>query len=139
MDDMSDDIDDCNLLRVTINDQPAVRAEEVVAVGSSRSLVVDAPENGGIHVVGSQSAAYEAASESLLRDIRVSVNANKISADGPDVGRWVVYFLVRVPRNATLDSNRTTGPLLCRTSMRQSPRTRSTARSRSTAARERQS
>ncbi len=117
MDDMRGDINDCNQLRVTIDDQPAIRAEEIVSIGTPRSLVIEAPENGGIHVLGSQSDGYEvkackaAASEGALRNIRVSVNGNKVTADGPGDDRWVVYFLVRAPRSATLELRSHNGPI----------------------------
>lgn len=116
MDDMQGEINDCSQLRVTIDDEPAVRAEEIVSIGTPRSLVIRAPENGGIHVVGSQSEGYEvkackaAASEGALNDIRVRVKGNEVTADGAG-GRWVVYFLVRAPRNATLDLSSHNGPI----------------------------
>ena len=53
------DITDCSQLRVTIDDEPAARAEETVPVGDLRSLVVRAPQNGGIHVTGSDSGRFE--------------------------------------------------------------------------------
>lgn len=109
IDDLDGNITDCSRLRVTINDRPALRAEEMVAVGSPRSLTVRAAENGGIHVVGSSSGGYEvrackaAAFEEDLNQIRVRVSGNEVSAEGPDAGRWVLYFLVSAPRGASLD------------------------------------
>jgi putative adhesin len=117
IDDMDGDLNDCSRLRVTINNQPAVRSEEMVNVGALRSLVLHAPDNGGIHVVGSDAGGYEvkackaAAFEDALRDIHVQVSGNEVSADGPDHGQWVVYFLVRAPRNATLDLRSHNGPI----------------------------
>ncbi len=117
MDDMDGEINDCLQLRVTIDDRSAVRAEEIVPIGALRSLVVRAPENGGIHVVGSDSSGYEvkackaAAFGEALRDVRVRVAGNEVVADGPDRGRWVVYFLVRAPRGAALDLRSHNGPI----------------------------
>src|ERR1051326_1006938 len=53
------DITDCSQLRVTIDDEPAARAEEACQPGNIRSLTVRAPQNGGIHVVGTDSGRYE--------------------------------------------------------------------------------
>jgi hypothetical protein len=111
-------VNDCSALRVTIDDRPAVRAEEVVPLGGLRSLNLRAPENGGIYVQGSSSGGYEvkackaAAFEEDLSQIRVRVSGNEVTADGPDSsGRWVVYFLVRAPRGASLDLRSHNGPI----------------------------
>jgi DUF4097 and DUF4098 domain-containing protein YvlB len=113
-------LNDCSQVRVTINDRPAVRAEEIVPVGSLRSLGIHAPQNGGVYVVGSRSGGYAvkackaAAFESALNDIRVRVSGNEVTADGPDDGTWVVYFLVQAPRGATLDLRSQNGPIAMR-------------------------
>lgn len=113
-------VDDCSQMRVTIDDQPAVRAEETVPLGSIRSLALRAPQNGGIYVVGWQSGGYEvkackaAASESGLNAIRVRVSGNEVTADGPDDERWIAYFIVRAPRGATLDLRSQNGPIALR-------------------------
>jgi hypothetical protein len=117
IDNMDGDLNDCSQLRVTIDHRPAMRSEEIVNVGALRSLVVRAPENGGIHVVGSDSAGYEvkackaAAFDDALADIKVRVTGNEVTAEGPDRGRWMVYFLVRAPRGATLDLRSHDGPI----------------------------
>jgi len=113
-------VNDCSQMRVTIDDRPAVRAEEIVPVGSLRSLAVHAPQNGGIYVVGSQSGGYgvkackAAAFDSALNDIRVRVSGNEVTADGPDDGTWVVYFIVQAPRGAALDLRSQNGPIALR-------------------------
>lgn len=118
IDDSEGTINDCSALRVTIDDRPAVRAEELVSIGSPRSLVLRPPENGGIHVVGTDSGGYEvrvckaAAFEEDLNQIRVRVSGNEVTADGPDSSsRWMVYFLVRAPRGAILDLSSHNGPI----------------------------
>ena len=114
------DITDCSQLRVTVDGEPAARAQEVVPLGNVRSLTVRAPRNGGIHVTGSDSGRYEvtackaAAIDASLNDIRVRVNGNELTGDGPDDGRWVLYFLVRAPRGADLDLDAHNGPISVR-------------------------
>jgi len=114
------DVTDCSQLRVTFDDTPAATAEEAVNVADLRSLAVRAARNGGINVTGSDSGRFEvkackaAAVESALNDIRVSVNGNEVTADGPDGDRWIVVFLVRSPHGASLDLNASNGPIALR-------------------------
>jgi len=114
------EITDCSQLRVTIDGEPAARAQETVALGNVRSLTVRAPRNGGIYVMGSDSGRYEvtackaAAMDASINDIRVRVNGNELSGDGPDDSRWVLYFLVRAPRGADLDLDAHNGPISIR-------------------------
>jgi len=107
-------VTDCSQLRVTYDDEPAARAEEIVNVGNPRSLVVRASVNGGIQVASGDRyevrACKAAAPGVSLSDIRVQYNGNELTSDGPD-GQWVVYFLVRVPRGATLDLSTHNGPI----------------------------
>ena len=106
----------CSDLRVTIDGEPAARAEEVVNVGSPRSLAVHAARNGGIYVTG-DSARYEVtackagAVGSSLSDIRVNMSGNELSATGPENDRWMVYFIVKAPRGAELNLDATNGPI----------------------------
>jgi len=110
----------CGDVRVTIDDEPAARAEEVVNVGNPRSLAIHAARNGGIYVSGSDSGRYEvtackaAAVGASLNDIRVSNSGNEIGADGPASDRWVVYFIVRAPRGADLNLDANNGPISVR-------------------------
>lgn len=113
-------ISSCSDLRVTIDDEPAARAEETVPVGNPKSLAVHAARNGGIYAIGSASGGYEvtackaAAAGTSLNDIRVSSSGNDVTADGPSDDRWVVYFLVRAPRGAQLDLDASNGPISLR-------------------------
>ena len=114
------DITDCSQMRVTIDGEPAARAQETVALGNVRSLTVRAPRNGGIYVMGSDSGRYDvtackaAAMDTSLNQIRVRVNGNELTGDGPDDSRWVLYFLVRAPRGADLDLDAHNGPISIR-------------------------
>jgi len=113
-------VTDCSSLRVTIDDRPVARAEEIVPVGGLRSLSIRAPESGGVWVAGTSSGGYSVkackAAEFAedLNQIRVRVSGNELTADGPGAGRWVVYFLVEAPRGASLDLRTTNGPIALR-------------------------
>src|SRR5258705_5026750 len=113
-------VNDCSALRVTIDDRPAARAEEMVSVGNPRSLNIRAPQNGGIYVFGSTSGGYEvrackaAAFADDLNQIRSRVSGNEILTDGPGGGDWLVYYIVRAPRGASLDVESHNGPISIR-------------------------
>ena len=120
IDDDGGPVNDCSALRVTIDDRPALRAEEMVPVGNLRSLTIRAPQNGGIYVVGSASGGYEvrackaAAFEEDLNQIRSRVSGNEVVTDGPGAGQWLVYYIVRAPRGASLDLESHNGPISIR-------------------------
>jgi len=110
-------VNDCSALRVTMDDRPAARAEETLSVGNLRSLTIRAPQNGGIYVSGSTSGGYEvkackaAAFADDLNQVRSRVSGNEILTDGPDGGQWLVYYIVRAPRGASLDLDTHNGPI----------------------------
>jgi hypothetical protein len=103
------DLTSCDQIRVTYDDEPAVRAEETLPTGSLRSLAVRSDQNGGIRVIGWNQSNYEvkvckaAALPEQLGSIRASLSGNTASASGPSDGNWIAYFIVHVPRAAQLD------------------------------------
>ena len=113
-------VNDCSALRVTMDDRPAMRAEETLSVGNLRSLNIRAPQNGGIYVSGASSGGYEvkackaAAFEEDLNQIRSRVSGNEVVTDGPDGGNWLVYYIVRAPRGASVDLEAHNGPISLR-------------------------
>jgi hypothetical protein len=112
-----EDVRDCSALRVRYNARVVPVVEENVPVSSMRSLKVRSDRNGSIRVVGSTASTFgvKACKASALgnaSDIRVNISGNEVSADRADNdSRSIVYFLVFVPRNATLDLDATNGPI----------------------------
>jgi len=113
-----DDVTSCSQLRITIDDQPALRAEQELPAGNLRSLKINSDERGGVHVVGWDEPRYAvtvckaAASAAALGSIRAQLSGNEVSASGPGGSdQWVAYFIVRTPRNATLDVGAHNGPI----------------------------
>lgn len=108
----------CDQLKVRFSDGPGFRAEEQVAVGRVSSLRIEAAQNGGVYAMGGSSYSVKACKaaevESTLRNLRVSVNGNQVTAAGPGDDNWVVYFLVTVPRNGSLDLESHNGPISLR-------------------------
>ena len=99
----------CEALKITFDNEPAVRAEEDLPVASLGALNVRSDQNGGIHVVGWSEPRYAvkvckaAAFAEDLGGVRASLSGNTVSANGPDNDKWVAYFIVHVPRGAQLD------------------------------------
>jgi hypothetical protein len=115
--DDDEDITRCDQIRVTFDNDGAARGEEAVAVAGLRSLRVDAARNGGIHVTGWDRADYSVTAckaamsfGSTLSGVHARVDGDKVTAVGPDDNDdWVVYFLVRAPRGATLTLHSSNG------------------------------
>jgi hypothetical protein len=120
------DITDCSQIRVTIDDAPAARAEENVAVGNQQSLRIRTDTNGGIYVSGASDGAFSvklckaAAFAEDLAKVRANVSGNQVSLSGNDGNddsdehRVMGYYLVRAPRGATLDLMTTNGSISIR-------------------------
>ncbi|HJW95137.1 MAG TPA: hypothetical protein VJ901_16090 [Thermoanaerobaculia bacterium] len=107
---------DCNQIKVTFDDEPAVRAEENIPASSLSRLRVNAERHGGVRVTGwdqsgwSIKACKMAASAGALSDIHVNLRGDELSSEslGQDA---FVYFIIRSPRNATLDVDSSNGPI----------------------------
>lgn len=109
----------CDQVVVRFDEGAGYRAEEELPVAKLNSLRLHAAHNGGVYVTGSGNtyavrACKAAASEGLLRDLRVNVSGDEVTAEGPGSGNWLVYFLVSVPRNATLELDSQNGPISLR-------------------------
>lgn len=96
------------------------RACEVRAVPvrlAGRALEIDGRENGGVHVVGwdgdsvrvtARIQAYarsDDAARDMMKDVKISADGRRVSADGPRSGRnenWSVSYMVFVPRRFDL-------------------------------------
>src|SRR5437870_10605820 len=90
--------------------------EDVAAVRGLRSLNVQAPQNGGVYVSGTDDASYsvktcKAAWNGSTRDVTTNLRGNELSANIPDDVDAVVYFIVRAPRNASLELESHNGPV----------------------------
>lgn len=109
----AEEVTRCDQLRVTIGDEPALRAEERIDGSSLRALKVVADYNGGVRVTGSDVPGYlitackAAANASDLAAVHATLQGNEVTAQGPDDA--VVFFLVRAPRGAVLDLHANNG------------------------------
>lgn len=107
----------CDQISVRFDHERAIRDQEELRVDSLRALKIVSEDHGGIRVTGWDQPRYAvtackaAALAGDLRDVRVSVNGEEISASGPSSDNWVVFYLVHAPRNATLDLSTRNGPI----------------------------
>lgn len=112
-----DDVVGCDDLRVLFDDRDAVRAEEMVPVTDGRSLTIRAPETSGIYVHRTDAprfavrACKAAELGESLGQIRISVSGDNVTTAGPRGDRWLVYFLVDMPRGAKGDFSTINGPV----------------------------
>jgi hypothetical protein len=114
----------CNAIDVTSDEFTVQQSEETFAHAPGQ-VSVRAPQSGGVWITGSDAGAFEirackfalgndrADADTRLQQIRVT-SADRITAEGPDQGRWLVYFIVSVPRGSSVDAQTTNGPITIR-------------------------
>ena len=114
-----DPITSCNQIKVTYDGERVPVVEEDVNVSNVRSLRMRPSHNGGVIVTGDAStysvkackAAYLGGSTS---SVRIDTHGDTVSADMPDDVEAVVYFIVRAPRDGSVDLEATNGPISVR-------------------------
>ncbi len=121
----SDDdwLNDC---RDRQRDRPTQCQVKVDRVQAGGTLRIDAGQNGGVAVYGSDRGDIEVHAriqawagssddaEALAGDVKLDYGRGSIRADGPDTGRregWSVSFVVYVPRQSDLDLLAHNGPV----------------------------
>lgn len=121
----SDDewLDNCHERQSQRETHCLVKVQRVEAGGT---LVIDAGQNGGVAVYGTDRTDVEVHAriqawapssgdaESLAGDVRLDLGRGSVRADGPAAGRregWSVSFVVYVPRRSDLDLRAHNGPV----------------------------
>lgn len=114
---------------VTFDDREAFTAEEARTLTPAEfqgGLNVQAPQNGGTLVRGwdknevlikackAVAADDDGAAKDLLNGIKLRVEGGRVTIAGPaqdEYGRWVVHYLINVPRNIKLALDAHNGPI----------------------------
>jgi len=109
----------CDQIHASFDGERVPVSEETLDTRGVRSLTVHSSKNGGVYVIGTDEGTYsvkacKAAAFGDTSSIRSSISGGTVSADGPDRSDWVVYFIVRAPRNASLDLDAHNGPIAVR-------------------------
>jgi hypothetical protein len=118
----------CSDLRVRSNDGEVAQSTESVTLGARDASMIELEDNAGRAVVQVRgwdrpeyavetckiaAAESRSAAEQLIAGISVSRSAGRITTQGPsgDNGNWQVYFLIRAPKNGSLDLQTKNGPI----------------------------
>jgi hypothetical protein len=111
-------IDSCADIRVQYDERDAARAEESFEIpAGSAPLTVRLPENSGIHVNGGSRSGFDvtvckfARRAESLSGIRVTPAGSGVAFRSAADGNWMVYLIVRAPRDAALDLEAKNGPI----------------------------
>jgi putative adhesin len=114
----------CDQLHVRSDDQQVARAEDRLTLPQSSSTVrVNAAQNGGIYVYGSDRTDFAvlnckfamssdgSAAESKLQQINMSFESGALAVKGPDDGDWTSYLVIQAPRSSSLSLSGINGPI----------------------------
>lgn len=94
-----------------------------IPVNSSGTLHVNAAKNGGVKVSGWDGDHYEvlackvaagkddADAQQHVAQIKMVLNGDQLSVEGPAGERWTAFLMIHAPRNVNLDLNATNGPI----------------------------
>ena len=110
------------------DDEVTAKGEQRLSIpaNSVSTLRVNAAKNGGIQVSGWDGDHYEvlacktAAGESdaeaqqRLSQIKMVLNGDQLSVEGPAEEHWTAFLLVHAPKNANLDMHAKNGPIEAR-------------------------
>lgn len=109
----------CRDLKMEYDDQPVERAEatRTIAVVAGKPLRVEAAQNSGVWVRGSDRSDFQvllckgAERSADLDAIRFSQEGDVLTVDGPASDSWVGYMLIESPRNAGIEVSAGNGPV----------------------------
>ena len=113
----SEPVTRCSQISVLLGgDRLPVIEEDVNEVRGLRSLTVRPSDEGGVYVVGTDDDSYSAkackvAWHGSVQGVTTSVRGNELSSNIPDDVDAIVFFIVRAPRNASLELQSEKGPV----------------------------
>lgn len=102
-------VETCGDIRIRYDSRDAERAEDALTLPGGAPLQVKLPANSGIYVLGDKrgdfavTACKAARWRDSLDEIRVSPQGSGLSFHGPAGGDWLVFLIVRAPRDSALD------------------------------------
>jgi hypothetical protein len=120
---------DCSQVDVRFGDHksplPTARAEKQFTLPKSATplLELHLEENGGMSIVGGEGSDYavtaclvagadsESAAAAILGNVTVGLDRGRLAVEGPDDSDWIVYLIVRAPKEAALDLRAVNAPI----------------------------
>jgi hypothetical protein len=115
--------DACDPNRTNFGDEPTFAAEEQQTLPAGVKLYIHGVKNGGVSVQGGDgnqvqlkicklvAAEDDAAAQRRMAMIHPQISGGDISAVGPDDGRWVVHFILTVPKGVNIQAEAHNGPM----------------------------
>lgn len=102
-------VESCGDISIRYDRRAAERAEEAFTLPASATFQAKMPTNSGVYVIGERrgdfgvTACKAARRVDDLGEIRVSPQGSGVSFGGPAGGEWLVFLIVRAPRDAAVD------------------------------------
>jgi DUF4097 and DUF4098 domain-containing protein YvlB len=118
-------VESCSNLRIRFDDRDAaVRSEErTLTKAEAPVLRIQPHTNGGVQIAGWDKDTYSVTAckaaagsgdeaERILSQITMNIEKGQISTKGPaDEDEWTIYLLIRTPKNATIETETSNGPI----------------------------
>lgn len=102
-------VEGCDDIRIRYDRRAAERAEDSFTLPGSATFQATMPTNSGVYVIGERrrdfgvTACKAARRAEDLDQIRVSPKGSGVSFQGPSGDDWLVFLIVRAPRDAAVD------------------------------------
>lgn len=102
-------VESCGDIRIRYDRSDAERAESAFTLPGGAPLKATMPANSGVYVIGEKrgdfavTACKAARRQGDLSEIRVTPQGSGVAFQGPAGGDWLVFLIVRAPRDAAVD------------------------------------
>ena len=102
-------VETCGDIRIRYDSRAAQRAESAFSLPGTAPFQAKMPANSGVYVIGEKRGDYAVTACKAARrpddlaEIRVTPQGSGVSFEGPPGGDWLVFLIVRAPRDAAVD------------------------------------
>ncbi|MDQ5858505.1 MAG: hypothetical protein M3542_09565 [Acidobacteriota bacterium] len=102
-------VESCGDIRIRYDRSDAERAESAFTLPGGAPFKATMPANSGVYVIGEKrgdfavTACKAARRADDLGEIRVTPQGSGVAFQGPSGGDWLVFLIVRAPRDAAVD------------------------------------
>lgn len=102
-------VERCGDIRIRYDSRPAQRAEDAFTLPGRAPFEAKMPANSGVYVIGEKRGDYAvtacraARRQEDLAEIRVTPQGSGVAFQGPASKDWLVFLIVRAPRDAAVD------------------------------------
>lgn len=102
-------VERCSDIRIRYDSRHAERAEDGFTLPGGAPFEAKMPANSGVYVIGEKRGDYAvtackaARRQEDLAEIRATPQGSGVAFQGPASGDWLVFLIVRAPRDAAVD------------------------------------